>query len=55
MKIFIEHLREGTVPHDLLEYLNNWNIQFYEGMSYDQAMGMEWSLMLARLSHCRSP
>ncbi|KFY72167.1 hypothetical protein V499_07693 [Pseudogymnoascus sp. VKM F-103] len=31
MKIFIEHLRSGTVPQDLLEYFNMWNTTFYEG------------------------
>lgn len=31
MKIFIEHLRSRTVPQDLLEYFNLWNITFYEG------------------------
>lgn len=31
MKIFIEHLRDGTVPHDLLEYFDKWNVAFYEG------------------------
>ena len=31
MKMFIEHIREGTVPHDLLEYFDRWNVAFYEG------------------------
>ena len=31
MKLFIDHLRKCTVPHDLLEYFNKFNVAFYEG------------------------
>lgn len=33
MRSFIEHLRLGTVPHDLLEDLTRANVAFYEGMA----------------------
>ena len=31
MKVIIEHLRAGTVPHDLIEELLRGGVQFYEG------------------------
>jgi transcription factor SPT20 len=31
MKVIIEHIRVGTVPHDLLEELIRANVRFYEG------------------------
>ncbi|KAJ1338723.1 transcription factor SPT20 [Microdochium nivale] len=30
MKIFLEHVRSKTVPHDLLPYFNDWGVVFYE-------------------------
>ncbi|KAL4880911.1 Spt20 family-domain-containing protein [Aspergillus karnatakaensis] len=31
MKVIIEHIREGTVPHDMMEELLRANVRFYEG------------------------
>ncbi|KAJ5286589.1 Spt20 family [Penicillium angulare] len=31
MKIIIEHIRAGTIPHDLIEELLRGNVRFYEG------------------------
>lgn len=31
MKIIIEHIRAGTVPHDMMEELLRANVRFYEG------------------------
>ncbi|KAJ5948339.1 Spt20 family [Penicillium verhagenii] len=31
MKIIIEHIRAGTIPHDLIEELLRANVRFYEG------------------------
>ncbi|KAL4934556.1 uncharacterized protein BDV17DRAFT_9828 [Aspergillus undulatus] len=31
MKIIIEHIRAGTVPHDMIEELLRANVRFYEG------------------------
>lgn len=31
MRIIIEHLRAGTVPHDMIEELLRAGIRFYEG------------------------
>lgn len=31
MKVVIEHIREGTVPHDLIEELLRSGVRFYEG------------------------
>ncbi|KAL8869191.1 MAG: hypothetical protein Q9174_004451, partial [Haloplaca sp. 1 TL-2023] len=31
MKIILEHLRSQTVPHDMIEELNNAGVKFYEG------------------------
>jgi hypothetical protein len=31
MKVIIEHLRAGTVPHDMLEELLRAGVNFYEG------------------------
>jgi len=31
MRMFLEHLRTRTVPHDMLEYFAQWNVPFYEG------------------------
>ncbi|KAJ5551885.1 hypothetical protein N7461_006583 [Penicillium sp. DV-2018c] len=31
MKVIIEHIRAGTVPHDLIEELLRGGVQFYEG------------------------
>lgn len=33
MKIIIEHIRAGTIPHDLIEELLRANVRFYEGKS----------------------
>ncbi|PHH74729.1 hypothetical protein CDD82_4807 [Ophiocordyceps australis] len=30
MKIFLEHLKSHTVPHDLLEYLHQYDVPFYD-------------------------
>lgn len=32
MKVIIEHIRAGTVPHDLIEELLRSGVRFYEGM-----------------------
>lgn len=29
----IEHLKDGTVPHDMMEELIMGNVRFYEGKS----------------------
>ncbi|KAJ4222234.1 hypothetical protein NW759_006656 [Fusarium solani] len=31
MKLFLDHLRSRTVPHDLLQYLTDAGVPFYEG------------------------
>ena len=31
MKLFLEHLRSRTIPHDMLEYFTQWGVPFYEG------------------------
>ncbi|KAF9871159.1 hypothetical protein CkaCkLH20_11328 [Colletotrichum karsti] len=31
MRIFLEHLRSRTVPHDLIEYFTQGGVSFYEG------------------------
>lgn len=31
MKLVIEHLRAGTIPHELIEELLRGNVPFYEG------------------------
>lgn len=31
MRVFIEHLRKGTIPHDMLEELRIGNVRFYDG------------------------
>ena len=31
MKVIIEHIRAGTVPHDLIEELLRSGVKFYEG------------------------
>lgn len=31
MKVIIEHIRAGTVPHDMMEELLRANVRFYEG------------------------
>jgi len=31
MKVFLEHLRAKTIPHDLLEYFIQANVPFYDG------------------------
>jgi hypothetical protein len=31
MKVVIEHIRQGTVPHDLIEELLRSGVRFYEG------------------------
>lgn len=31
MKVVIEHIRAGTVPHDMMEELLRANVRFYEG------------------------
>ncbi|KAL4891621.1 Spt20 family-domain-containing protein [Aspergillus ambiguus] len=31
MKVIIEHIRAGTVPHDMMEELLRTNVRFYEG------------------------
>jgi transcription factor SPT20 len=31
MKVIIEHIRAGTVPHDMMEELLRAGVQFYEG------------------------
>lgn len=32
MKVVIEHIRAGTVPHDMMEELLRVNVRFYEGI-----------------------
>lgn len=32
MKLVIEHIRAGTVPHELIEELLRANVRFYEGI-----------------------
>ena len=32
MRVFIEHLKLGTVPHDLLDLFTSSGIIFYDGM-----------------------
>lgn len=32
MKVIIEHIRAGTVPHDMIEELLRSNVRFYEGV-----------------------
>ena len=32
MKVIIEHIRAGTVPHDMMEELLRANVKFYEGI-----------------------
>jgi transcription factor SPT20 len=32
MKVIIEHLRAGTVPHEILEELLRGGVRFYEGI-----------------------
>lgn len=32
MKIFLEHLRSKTIPHDVLEELFGLSVVFYDGM-----------------------
>jgi transcription factor SPT20 len=32
MKVIIEHIRAGTVPHDLIEELLRGGVKFYEGI-----------------------
>lgn len=32
MKVIIEHIRAGTVPHDMMEELLKASVRFYEGM-----------------------
>lgn len=34
MKVIIEHIRAGTVPHDMMEELLRANVRFYEGGLY---------------------
>lgn len=34
MKVIIEHIRSGTVPHDMMEELLRANVRFYEGEIY---------------------
>lgn len=34
MKVIIEHIRAGTVPHDMMEELLRANVRFYEGGIY---------------------
>jgi transcription factor SPT20 len=31
MKVIIEHLRTGTVPHDMLDEMLKAGVRFYEG------------------------
>ena len=31
MKVIIEHIRSGTVPHDMMEELLRAGVRFYEG------------------------
>ncbi|KAJ9138674.1 Autophagy-related protein 27 [Pleurostoma richardsiae] len=31
MRLFLEHLRSRTVPHEMLEYFTQWGVPFYEG------------------------
>lgn len=32
MKVLLEHLKKKTVPHEILEELYQYNVQFYDGM-----------------------
>lgn len=34
MKLVIEHLRAGTIPHQLIEELLRGNVPFYEGKAH---------------------
>lgn len=34
MKVIIEHLRAGTVPHEIIEELLRGGVKFYEGIYY---------------------
>lgn len=33
MKVIIEHIRAGTVPHDMMEELLRANVRFFEGIT----------------------
>lgn len=33
MKVILEHIRNQTVPHDMLEELFASHVKFYEGMN----------------------
>ena len=34
MKVFLEHVKSQTVPHDMLEELFQSDVSFYDGMRY---------------------
>ncbi|KAM7220879.1 Spt20 family domain containing protein [Rhypophila decipiens] len=31
MRIFLDHLRHRTIPHEMMEYFTQWGVPFYEG------------------------
>jgi transcription factor SPT20 len=33
MKVLLEHLKKNTIPHEMLEELYQYNVQFYDGRS----------------------
>lgn len=56
MNFIIEHIRKGTVPHDMIEELLRGGIRFYEGESIPERGIYEFTLrpflFLSRLSYC---
>jgi transcription factor SPT20 len=36
MKVIIEHLRAGTVPHEIIEELLHGGVKFYEGIYHPE-------------------
>lgn len=46
MKVIIEHIRAGTVPHDMMEELLRANVRFYEGNFLLLPMGRVFFMLM---------
>lgn len=53
MKVVIEHLKAGTVPHDMMEELIKGGVRFYEGILVQKSIFLsEVNDSFPRLSYC---
>ncbi len=55
MKVFLDHIKSSTMPHDMMEDFVTAGVKFYDGMPKMKVKGLYMLTLVTRVSNCADP